>query len=290
MSPPYIPPSRLQTIHHPNGQSTTFQYDTFVDPWLHSTETILIQHGFGRTSAHFYHWVPPLSRTYNIIRRDLRGHGGSSFPLPNNKAYDYSIATIISEIVDTLDQLGIAKVHFLGESTSGILAEIFAALHPERVLSIITCSSPTHLPAAAQRFLAFGEPSWPAALLRLGSRGWAERLADAPGTLASDDPGYRRWWVDRVAESEGEGLAGYAEFLGRLDSRAYLGGIKCPMLILAPTRSAMVSVEGMRELAACVLTAELVFVEAPGHEIYSTAAEACQEAVLGFLKGLRGGE
>ncbi|KAB5563485.1 Alpha/Beta hydrolase protein [Coniochaeta sp. 2T2.1] len=282
---PYTAPSRRQTITHPNGQSTSFIHDTFADPWLPSTETILIQHGFGRTSAHFYHWIPALSRKYNVIRRELRGHGASSFPAPEDK-YDYSVETIISEIVDTLDQLGVQKVHFLGESTSGMLAEIFAAMHPERVSSVIVCSSPTYLPEAGQKFLAFGEPSWPEALRRLGSRGWAERLADAPGTLASDDPGYKRWWIERVSESTGEGLAGYAVFLSRLDSRSYLGGVKCPMLILAPTRSAMVTVEGMRELQAAVKGSKLVFVEAPGHEIYSTAAEACQEAVLEFVGDL----
>ncbi|OIW34933.1 alpha/beta-hydrolase [Coniochaeta ligniaria NRRL 30616] len=279
------PQPRRETIRHPNGQSTAFFYDSFADPWK-PAETILIQHGFCRTAHHFYHWVPALARKYNVVRRELRGHGGSSIP-GEGDGYDYSTATIIDEIRDTLDQLGVQRVHFLGESTSGMLAEIFAATYPDRVASVIVCSSPTHLPEAAQRFLAFGLPSWPEACRRLGSREWVERLAASPGTLASEDPAYKRWWVDRVAESEGEGLAGYAEFLGRLDSRPYLGDIKAPMLILAPTNSAVVTVESMEDLKARVALAQLQLIPSPGHEIYAEQAEQCQVAVLAFLEGLQ---
>lgn len=279
------PRLRRETVRHPNGQSTAFIYDSFVDPWK-PAETILIQHGFGRTAEHFYHWVPALAHKYNVVRRDLRGHGGSSTPALGD-GYDYSTATIIEEIRDTLDQLGIQRVHFLGESTSGMLAEIFAATYPDRVSSIIVCSSPTYLPEAGQKFLAFGLPSWPEACRQLGSRGWAERLAAAPGTLASADPAYKQWWIDEVAASDGEGLAGYAEFLSKLDSRPYLGDIRAPMLILAPTNSAMVTVEAMKDLEARVASAQLQLIPSRGHEIYSEAAGQCQMAVLSFLQGLR---
>ncbi|KAK3381028.1 Alpha/Beta hydrolase protein [Podospora didyma] len=275
---------RRQTIQHPNGQSTAVVHDSYVDPWK-PAETILVQHGFGRTAEHFYHWIPALAHKYHIVRRELRGHGGSSTPKQDD-GYDFSTTTIIDEIRDTLDQLGLQKVHFLGESTSGMLAEIFAATYPERVSSIMICSSPTYLPEAGQKFLAFGLPSWPEACRQLGSWGWAERLAAAPGTLASDDPAYKQWWIDRVAESDGEGLARYAEFLCQLDSRPYLDRIRTPMLILAPTNSAMMTVEAMKDLEAQVATAQLQLIESRGHEIYCEAAEQCQAAVLKFLEGL----
>ncbi|KAF5009346.1 hypothetical protein FDECE_4444 [Fusarium decemcellulare] len=278
--------SNRKFIHHPNGQATAYFYDSFVDPWR-PAETILIQHGFGRTAEHFYHWVPALARHYNVLRRELRGHGGSSFPQPGqHKDYDYSTTTIIDEIRDTLDQLGIDKVHFVGESTSGMLAEIFAATYPDRVHSAIVCSSPTHLPQAAQDFLAFGKSSWPAACRELGARGWAERLATSSGTVSTSDPAYLKWWIDKVAVSSGEGLASYAEFLAKLDSRSYLGDIRAPAMILCPTNSAMVTVESMRELAAKIPNAKLEVIEAKGHEIYAEAENQCLDRVLKFLSSL----
>ena len=276
--------STRKTITHPNGQVTAYISDKCIDT-QRQAETIMIQHGFARNAEHFQHWIP-LSQHYDIVRRELRGHGQSSYPKPGQD-YDYSTITIVDEIVDTLDQLGLEKVHFLGESTSGMLAEIFAATYPDRVASITICSSPTHLPLHAQHFLAFGLESWPAACRKLGSRGWAERLAAAPGTVASDDPEFLRQWVDQVAISSGEGLAGYAEFLSNLDARPYLPMVGVPTLILAPTNSAMVTLESMQELAAQVPKATLKVIKSQGHEIYIEAAQECQEALLVFLAGHR---
>lgn len=276
--------AQRRTIAHPNGQNTAYIYDKCTVPGS-KAETIMIQHGFARNADHFQPWVQALSHRYNIIRRELRGHGYSSYPKPGQD-YDYSAATILDEIKNTLDQLGLQKVHFMGESTSGMLAEMFAATYPDRVSSITVCSSPTHLPLEAQQFLAFGMESWPIACRKLGSRGWAERLAAAPGTVASDDPEYVKAWVDQVALSSGEGLAGYAELLCKLDARPCLTKIEVPMLILAPTNSALVTMESMENLAAQVPTSTLRPVESHGHEIYLDAAEACQQAVLDFLAGL----
>lgn len=110
---------------HPNNQLTHYIRNSFVDPWK-SHETILIQHGFGRHAEFWYHWIPALSRHYHVIRRDLRGHGYSSYPKEGEK-YTMDLDTILGEVVDTLDQLGVEKVHFLGESTGGMLGEIMAA-------------------------------------------------------------------------------------------------------------------------------------------------------------------
>lgn len=118
--------SRL--LKHPNGQTTHVVVDDYTDPWV-APETILIQGGFGRHSAFWYHWIPSLTHQYQVIRRDTRGHGRSSAPQPSDN-YEYSLDIILGEIVDTLDQLGVQKVHVLGETTSGMLGEAFAVHFP----------------------------------------------------------------------------------------------------------------------------------------------------------------
>jgi pimeloyl-ACP methyl ester carboxylesterase len=112
-------------IRHPNNQKTHYIRNSFVDPWK-PHDTILIQHGFGRHAEFWYHWVPVLSRQFHVIRRDLRGHGHSTYP-EGGEEYNFDVETIVGEIVDTLDQLGVEKCHFLGESTGGMLGEIMAA-------------------------------------------------------------------------------------------------------------------------------------------------------------------
>ncbi|KAF2033316.1 alpha/beta-hydrolase [Setomelanomma holmii] len=274
-------------VVHPNGQRTHYIRDDFTDPWK-PRETILIQHGFGRHAEFWYRWIPILARQYRVVRRDLRGHGFSSYPSPEEKdQYEYSIDTILGEIVDTLDQLETPKVHFLGESTSGILGEIFAAKHPDRLLSLTICSSPTYLPPPALKLFAFDRKDWSTACRELGSRGWTEALSRIPGTIPISDPNYLPWYLDQVAISDSEGLAQYAEFLSTLDARPFLSQIRVPMLILTPTESAAVKVEDQKALAASISGCRMAFVDGGGHEIYTTRAERCQEVVLDFLRSLK---
>ncbi|KAH7085323.1 Alpha/Beta hydrolase protein, partial [Paraphoma chrysanthemicola] len=273
-------------VVHPNGQRTHYICDDFTDPWK-PRETILIQHGFGRHSRFWYHWIPVLARKYQVIRRDLRGHGYSSFPSPNEiESYDYSTEAILGEIVDTLDQLGIAKVHFLGESTGGILGEIFAAKYPDRLLSLTICSSPTYLPPPALQLFAFGREDWPTACRELGSRGWTEELARVPGTIPISDPAYLPWYLDQVSISDGEGMGQYAEFLSKIDARPFLSQIRVPMLILAPTASVAAKVEDQKAIADSISGSRLALIEGGGHEIYVTRAERCQGVFLDFLGSL----
>ncbi|KNG47598.1 mitochondrial carrier protein [Stemphylium lycopersici] len=289
-------------ILHPNGQRTHYILSDFTDPWKPG-ETILIQHGFGRHAAFWYHWIPVLSRNYRVVRRDLRGHGYSSYPSRNSLSskrakgdgekeseegeYEYNVDTIIGEMVDTLDQLGLKKVHFLGESTGGMLGEILAARHPERLLSLTVCSTPTYLPPPALQLFAFDKKDWPSACRELGSRGWAEALSRIPGTIPVSDANYLPWYLDQIGVSDGEGLAQYAGFLSTLDARPWLDKITVPTLILSPTQSAAVKVEDMEALQKTIQKSMLVLIDGPGHEIYVTQAEKCQEAFLRFLEDLK---
>jgi hypothetical protein len=43
-----------------NNYQMHYEVDDFTDPWK-PAETLWIQHGFGRSSRFWYHWVPPLA-------------------------------------------------------------------------------------------------------------------------------------------------------------------------------------------------------------------------------------
>ena len=217
------------------GQKTHYKDECFTAPFEPPPQTILIQHGFGRNSNFWYEWVPLLSGKYRVIRRDARGHGESS--APSRDTYDWGLDTMLAEIVDMLDQLGIDKIHFLGESTSGMLGMAFAAKYPERLHSLIICSSPTYLPPAAMTFFSMGMGSWQEAIRTLGSEGWARALTKLPGTGARKDKEFEDWWAKEVGRSPTYGLEQYSLFLEKLDGREFMKDIHTPTLILAPMHS-----------------------------------------------------
>ena len=125
-----------------------YELDDFTDPWVEDTETVWLQHGVGRSTMFWYHWVPALARQYRVLRRDMRGHGQSADPGP---AHRWSLEELVTDMREFMDTMGLQQVHYLGESIGGILGIIFATRWPERFKSLTICNSPTSIrPAGTQ--------------------------------------------------------------------------------------------------------------------------------------------
>lgn len=229
-------------------------------------------------------WVPVLAKHYKVIRRDARGHGASSVP---GVDYKYDIDTILDEILDTLDQLGCQKVHYIGESTGGIFGEFLAARNPERLRSLTICSSPLYMPAAAQEMLAFGHQDWPTACRELGSRGWGEAVMKVLGQDQAPDKAFLEWWLNQVSRASGDGLGDHAKLLcdESFDARRIMKDIKVPMLMLTPGNSKLVNIDEQKQLKDAA-GARMEIITGIGHEIYIDQAEQCQQKYLEFLKSL----
>src|SRR5216117_536257 len=67
-----------------NNCEMYYEVDDYTDPWVTEKETVWLQHGVGRSTKFWYHWVPALARHYRVVRRDMRGHGQSADPGPNH--------------------------------------------------------------------------------------------------------------------------------------------------------------------------------------------------------------
>ena len=74
----------------------------------------------------------------------LRTHVTKVRPSPLNPAIANALHDFDAYAEDAfavLDELGIAKAHFVGLSQGGVLARLAAERHPERVLSVVSCGS-----------------------------------------------------------------------------------------------------------------------------------------------------
>jgi hypothetical protein len=49
-----------------NNCAMYYEIDDYTDPWATGTETVWLQHGVGRSSKFWYHWVPALARQYRV--------------------------------------------------------------------------------------------------------------------------------------------------------------------------------------------------------------------------------
>jgi len=123
------------------GQTDYYEVDDFTDPWrADDVEIVVFQPGISRSTMMLFHLVPLMSRNVRFIRRDLRGHGKSS--IGDDENYAYTLDTLVDEMAEFVDKVAQKPVHWVGESTAGMLAIAFAKKYPEKLKSLIVMSSP----------------------------------------------------------------------------------------------------------------------------------------------------
>jgi pimeloyl-ACP methyl ester carboxylesterase len=215
-----------------------------------------------------------------VIRRDLRGHGGSGDPGPSDP---WSFDGLIEDLGGFCDALKLENVHLLGESTGGMLAVGYAATHPKPIRSLMLCGTPTTIGPAEQKFFACGHESWQSALMEMGSEGWARWLLSQPGTAPRGDPARTEWAIRQFARAPAQALAGYSRVISTTDVTPLLAQVKAPALVLAPTRSAATPMAEQERIAATLPRADLVRIAGEGHEIYIDRPEECVSALRSFL-------
>src|SRR5690348_1221505 len=102
---------------------------------------LLLVHSLG-TSLHVWDGqLPALSRSFRVIRLDLRGHGLSGVtPGP------YRIEGMARDCLGVMDALGLGQAHIAGLSIGGMIAQSLAVQAPDRVASLILCDTAMTIP------------------------------------------------------------------------------------------------------------------------------------------------
>jgi pimeloyl-ACP methyl ester carboxylesterase len=91
-------------------------------------EPVLLVHGGLANSSYWGEQIPALSKDYQVIVMDSRGHGRST---RNAEPYGYDL--MASDVVALLDYLKIDKVALVGWSDGAIIGLDIAMHHPERL-------------------------------------------------------------------------------------------------------------------------------------------------------------
>jgi pimeloyl-ACP methyl ester carboxylesterase len=150
---------------------------------LHSTqigsgEPLLLVHGLGSSSRAFNLIAPELAKRFTVVAIDLPGHGHS--PHESQQAMDP--VALAQRLFDEMSLLGFDSFHLAGNSLGGWIALEMAALHPDRVKSLIALAPaglwltpyPSRVPGAAvSRAMAVSLKSVAPSLLKYD---WAKKI------------------------------------------------------------------------------------------------------------------
>ncbi|TFV63695.1 alpha/beta hydrolase [Geodermatophilus sp. DF01-2] len=190
----------------------------------------------------------------------------------NRSGVPYALADLAEDTAGLLDALGIGSAHVVGASMGGMVAQLLAIRHPERVRSLTSIMSTTGDPAVgAPAEAAMGVLLAPPATDRESA---IQRTVDTYRVIGS--PGFE---FDEESVRQRAGLsfdrrynpAGVARQLAAIltthDRTQHLGEITAPTLVIHGAQDPLVDVSGGRATAAAIPDAELMVVEGMGHDL-----------------------
>lgn len=221
--------------------------------------------------------VRAFSTCYTVLTYDCRGQGQSSQP-----DQDYRIEQHAEDLHRLVLGIGFRRLHVVGLSLGGMIAQAFAAKYPAQTGALVLCSTASRIEPALERFL----------------KTWARILEVGGGELASDmaEPLLFSEWYLR---EHGEVLKGLRAHVARqpvaalahlargalgcdLDGQSEL--IQAPTLVVAGEEDLLTPLRHARRLAERIHGARLMVLPACGHVMPLERPALFNEAVIQFLR------
>jgi pimeloyl-ACP methyl ester carboxylesterase len=227
-------------------------------------------------------FIETLARRFTIIAPDNRGTGLSGKPVEG-----YAIANMARDLARLLDALDITRVHLLGYSMGGAIAQEFVRQLPERVLSLILCATMCGGPRAI-----YARPSVVSVMRDLD--GLSPEQAARRIWKVTYSPGYLERHPE-IAEAQMRReialptplhaadlqFQAFAEF----DGSKALADIRCPTLLLTGDQDELISPENSEMMATLIPGARLTIIPGRGHRVIWEASEACASLIGEFIAG-----
>jgi 3-oxoadipate enol-lactonase len=216
-----------------------------------------------------------LAPRYRVVRFDARGHGLSeATPAP------YDAATLTADTIALMDHLGVARAHFLGLSMGGMVGQHLGLAHPERLASLILCSTTSRMPPETHAL-------------------WEERARSAreKGMGSQVEVALARWLAPRamgnpvlvaamrryIEATPPEGYAGWCHALRTLDVTDRLKAIGLPTLVVVGAEDPSTPPAAARVIHREIAGSELVEVPGTSHQLHVEDPATFNRHVLEFL-------
>jgi pimeloyl-ACP methyl ester carboxylesterase len=225
-----------------------------------------------------------LRHDLQVIRFDSRDSGRSAHfsggPAPDLAAAlagdfssaSYTLSDMAADSIGLLDALEIGRVHVVGASLGGMVAQTMAIEFPDRVASLTSMMSTTGDRGVGQADLASISGLGAAPEDRPGYIDWqvrAFRVIGSPGFEFDEagvtDRAARSW--DRDPDRAAGMLRQSVAVLASGDRTGALHGLRVPALVLHGADDPMCDVSGGRATAAAIPGAEVFIYPGMGHHL-----------------------
>ena len=199
-----------------------------------------MMHGFARNALFWNRWVPTISETHRVYRPDLLGCGLSDQP---PSGYHYTPETIGAQIMTVLDALALSRVHWIGESSGGLIGLLLAAAYPDRFASLILCNTPSRIPDRIKRIYALDQANAAEAMRVHGVGECCRQTLSYRLDTDRADAALQNWVVREMDRTPPQIAAAMHECFEGVDTVGILPSIRAPVLLLSGDKSQISSAQ-----------------------------------------------
>jgi aminoacrylate hydrolase len=243
--------------------------------------TVVFSSGLGGSARFWQAQLPALKSGYKIVVYDQNGTGRSPASLPIN----YSIQSMADELLTLLDNINIARCHFIGHALGGLVGLSIALQRPEMLQSLVLVN-------------AWSSPN-PHTLRCFTVR--QSLLMNCPPEMYLQAQAlflYPPYWImsniDRLEQEEQHMLEYFPNrdnllirinALSHFDMDSQLGTIKTDTLVVANKDDMLVPWQRSQMLTSGLANATLRTFDSGGHACTITEPEMFNELLLEHLAG-----
>src|SRR5580704_2369142 len=229
----------MPSIRLDEGLSLHCAVDDYLWPWEAPTP-VLMMHGFARNATFWNRWVPAIAETRRVYRPDLLGCGLSDQP-PDG--YRYTPETIGAQIMAVLDALSLSRVHWVGESSGGIIGLLLAASHPDRIASLVLCNTPSRIPDRIKQIYALDRATASDAMRAHGVGEWCRQTLGYRLDMEHATQNLCDWVVREMDRTPPDVAAAMHDCFEGVDTVPLLPRITAPVLLLSGDKSPIASAQ-----------------------------------------------
>ncbi len=232
---------------------------------------------------------------YEVIRYDHRGTGLSKSDEKWDRKNPYTLNDIADDAVAILDTLSTEEVHVVGASMGGMIAQIIAIEHPERIKTLTSIMSSGNvlddeLPPMSDEVL----PKMISAILNHGffgsKKGQIKRqvvqkrilMGEATGDI--DVKTMAETSLYNLKERDGYKLMAarhhYAAILEAPSRYDGLKQLKIPTLIVHGKEDPVMPIEHGKKMAGIIPNADSLFIDKMGHDLPDHALKTIADGII----------
>ena len=240
---------------------------------------LVLIHGWGFDGEMvFYEIIPELSQRYRVIVPDHRNHGKS-----DRVRGSFDVEDLASELGGVLTALGYDRVNLFGYSMGGMAAQVFAHRYPERVAHLILAGTAAY---PIDRFRVGTRVTfWVGRALARVSKKEAAMVTYRYLTRRSTiDDSAQRWMWAALLNRDATLYYESGNAVWRFDSRAWVGEIAVPTMVIIPQRDDVVPPRAQHDLAARLEDPVVIELEGARHDSVISRPGDYIKAIDAFLE------